>query len=164
MRISPPYFRAESWTYLSDIPPPSQLAFFRREGQTHSSIPCCIFQKSQRLNTAPQPHIAPVVLIAFWFGFKVTMSIWRAYWKLIDCLSPTNNKDTYSPCRELWNLSREWWAPQPRYIIWKSLASISIAPFGDMPLNSLWGNEKLSCSQALSWDVGNLTPQCWTRR
>lgn len=57
--------------------------FSRREGQTHPPIP-----KTQRWSSAPQTHLAPVTLMACWFGPKATMSIWRACWKLVGCLSP----------------------------------------------------------------------------
>lgn len=139
---------------------PLTPGFFRREGQTDSSIPHHIFQNeemklcSQNTPCSRDPH-------HFLVWIKGQHVYLRAYWKLMDCLSPTNHKGIYSPWKELWNHSQEWWAPQHRSIIWKSLASISIAPFGDKPLNSLWGSEKLSCSEALPWGVGNLTPQCW---
>lgn len=81
----------------------------------------------------------------------------------MDCLSPINHKGIYRFCRELENHSWKWWAPQLTHIIWKSLTSISIALFGDIPLNSLWGSEKLSCSTALPQVVGNPGPQCWVR-
>lgn len=72
---------------LSDTLLPSQLGFFRSKGQRHPSPVLCTFWEGQRWNTAPQPHLAPVILTALWFGFKVTTSIWKAYWKFMACLS-----------------------------------------------------------------------------
>lgn len=110
--------------------------FLRREGQTDSSIPHLIFQNAEmKLCSSNTPCSRDPHHFLVWIkGQHVYL---RAYWKLVDCLSPTNHKGIYSPWKELWNHSQEWWAPQHRSFIWKSLASISTAPFGDMPLNSL---------------------------
>lgn len=68
---------------------PTTLTWLFLEGKDKDTL---LFHAAPSKEMKPQPHLVPVILTAFRFGFKVSMSIWRAYWKLLDCLPPPSIK------------------------------------------------------------------------
>lgn len=68
---------------------PTTFTWLSLEGKDKVTL---LFHAASSKEMKPQPHLAPVILTAFRFGFKVSTSIWGAYWKLMDCLPPQTIK------------------------------------------------------------------------
>lgn len=115
--------------------------------------PCTLhlWIKSERKHRSPTTSW-PVSLAAFWFGFKVTASIWRAYWKPMDCPSSYKQK---------WHL-QSFKIIQTKFLSQDTLPGsrqpqTQQVPLETMALTSLQGSENESCPAALAQDVGNLS-------
>lgn len=131
----------------SDTPP---LKFLQNQ-KTNTPCPCTLhlWIKSERKQCSPTTS-SPVSLTAFWFGFKVTASIWRAYYRLPFFLQIRMTSTETCKIIQTEFLSQDTLPgslqPQSQQV-----------PLETMVLTSLWDSENASCPAALAQDVGNMS-------
>lgn len=105
-----------------------------------------------------------MILTAFWFEFKVTTSIWKAYWKFMACLS------SYKPLWHLQSLQR----------IMKSITRLTSSSAQDTLPGNLWPQSQQLLLETCHWTASGtvknhpalrhcpgmcemmFSPRCWT--